>query len=292
MSKIIPYTFDTPIPDYFRKNGYLPLDDDKRYLKNSKFLAWAFSKCKPYPHEEFFDGKMIKLDAYEFICGRGKSSADAGLTEGEFRNQLKMHENAKNIQKTTNSVTNRFTCYKWLTSRFCKNNNQLNAGQATNKQPTEQPQTRSKIVRLEDQLQEPEKVVVFSCLENENLTPEEKLKLMEFSEERIKLALEFSKLEPATKTLYAQLRWHCKEVIPPIAKKSLLTPQQQEATNYNEHVKGKYYEKNKEKIINHCFMLFIDGHYQSISLKSDINVVKNDLNQSKKELNKMKNGVI
>lgn len=140
----IPYFFETPIPKYFRETGWF--SNPNTIL----FVTWAFSKCSPDARTIVHDGKEMTLAPYEFITGRGKSSADCFLTEGALRNQLISMQKAGLLKKTTNSVTNRYTCYIWLTERFSKNNNQLNNQQTTNSQPTEQPQSRRKKIISKD----------------------------------------------------------------------------------------------------------------------------------------------
>lgn len=140
----IPYFFETPIPKYFREMGWFD------FPKTVLFVTWAFYKCSPVARRVLHDGKELNLAPYEFITGRGKTSADCLLTAGSLRNQLKVMQNAGLLQKTTNSVTNRFTCYRWVTERFSKDNNQLNNKQTTNSQPTEQPQSRKKKDRYKE----------------------------------------------------------------------------------------------------------------------------------------------
>lgn len=150
----IPYLFETPVPKYFSENGWLPKDKPLIYHRNHLFLSWSFSKCSKKPRRQFFDCKELDLVPFEFICGRERSSKECGLKEGVFRNQLKIYENAGLLEKTTNSVTNRFTCYRWVTERFNENHNQLDAQPATNRQPTDQPQTRNRYTDIKEQQQE------------------------------------------------------------------------------------------------------------------------------------------
>lgn len=140
----IPYYFETPIPKYFRENGWF--SNPKTIL----FVSWAFSKCSPHKRTIVHDGKEITLEPYEFITGRRKSADDCCLTENSFRHQLNNQLKAGLLKKTTNSTTNRFNCYIWVTERFCKSNNQQNNQQTTNKQPTEQPQSRREKIRSKE----------------------------------------------------------------------------------------------------------------------------------------------
>ncbi len=62
-------------------------------------------------------------------------------------------------------------------------------------------------------------VVVPSFIEEiSDLTDAEKKSLVKFSEERIKLAVEFNRVEPPTTTKIQQLVWHCQQTTPPKPK--------------------------------------------------------------------------
>ncbi len=63
-------------------------------------------------------------------------------------------------------------------------------------------------------------VVFYDCLPKE-LSHEEKSALMKFPEDRVKLAVEFSKITPPKEELIRQLVWHCNQKKPPIASKSM-----------------------------------------------------------------------
>ena len=131
----IPYFFDTPVPKYFRENGWLD-PSSKMYFKNLAFLTWAFSRCNRHPHTIVLESKEITLQPFEFVCGREKSSIECGLTPGQFRNQQISYQKAGLLKKTTNSLTNHYSCYIWLTGQFTKDNNQQNNQPTTNQQPT------------------------------------------------------------------------------------------------------------------------------------------------------------
>ena len=135
----IPYFFDTPIPIYFRSNGWFQPRKDGRHLKIMNFLIWSFSRCSTQKRVVFHDHKEISLEPYEFIFGINKCSEETGLSVQEIKtiiNQLFSIQNGSLLEKTTNSVTNRFTCYKWVTSHFSENTNQLINQPPTNRQPT------------------------------------------------------------------------------------------------------------------------------------------------------------
>ena len=92
---------------------------------------------------------MIDLGPFEFIHGRTKSAAECGLTEGQLRNQLKIHLSAKFIEKAPTSTTSRFTVYRWVTDNFYENNNQL-SNQLSNQLNDHKSDERSKKIDKED----------------------------------------------------------------------------------------------------------------------------------------------
>jgi len=126
----IPYFFETPVPKYFRENGWF--DSEHMF----KYVIWAFSRCRSQPHKVVIEGREITLAPFEFISGRLTSSKECFLTENIFRNQQKIMLKAGLLKKSTNSLTNHFTCYIWVTERFYKINNQPNNQPLTNHQPT------------------------------------------------------------------------------------------------------------------------------------------------------------
>lgn len=212
----IPYYFETPVPKYFRETGW---------FKNPNtilFVTWAFSKCSTQAHTVVHDSKEIHLEAYEFITGRGSSSLDCLLSEGALRNQLNSMQNAGLLKKTTNSVTNRYTCYVWSIDRFCKNNNQPNNQQATNWAPTEQPQTKNKEQRTKEKEEQQHKpvsvsVVVPLSLQNfmdESILDQHRKELAsKYSKEVIDDAIDSiteSKFQPSS-TMLKALRAACKD---------------------------------------------------------------------------------
>jgi hypothetical protein len=153
----LPYFFETPVPKYFKENGWF--ESEHMF----KYVTWAFSRCQTIPHKIFIEGKEITLEPFEFISGRLSSPKECFLTENIFRNQQKILLNAHLLKKTTNSLTNHFTCYIWSTERFSRINNQQNNQPLTNHQPTINHKQRTKTEDLRPLLkekQEKENVVV------------------------------------------------------------------------------------------------------------------------------------
>lgn len=140
----IPYFFETPIPKYFRESGWFS------NANTVLFVTWAFSKCSTQARTIVHDHKEITLQPFEFITGRGTSSADSLLSVEAFRHQLNSMQKAGLLKKTPNSAPNRYTCYRWVTERFSKDNPQLNPRLTPNSPPTEPPQSRRKKERSKE----------------------------------------------------------------------------------------------------------------------------------------------
>lgn len=136
MSKI-PFYFETPVPQYFRKNGWF------KKPNCCAFVTWAFSRCSVIEKEIWHDGKKIILKPYQFIFGRNVCSEETGLTDREIRTQQKNMELSGFLQKATNKTTNRFTIYEWVTEAFSTIGDQQNDQKTTNKRP--QTRTENKI---------------------------------------------------------------------------------------------------------------------------------------------------
>jgi hypothetical protein len=111
MSKI-PFLFETPVPKYFRENGWF--DNENTF----KFVTWAFSKCSPHPHKIVIQRKEIVLAPFEFMAGRLTSSAECFLTQKQFRGQLFCMIKEGILKKTANSRANQYSCYVWMVERF------------------------------------------------------------------------------------------------------------------------------------------------------------------------------
>jgi hypothetical protein len=137
----LPYRFHTPVPRYFSDIGWLN-PKKSMYFKTLAFLTWSFARCNLEPRIICWDDKEIKLEPFEFICGRITCSEEMGLTQDELRTQIKKFINARLLEKTPNSSPNRFTCYKWLTARFTQEYPQQNPRPAPNS-PLSHPHKRN-----------------------------------------------------------------------------------------------------------------------------------------------------
>jgi len=139
----IPYYFETPVPKYFRENGWFKNPNTRL------FVMWAFERCSLETREIPHDGQKLLLKPYQFIFGRKICADELGMTEGEVRNQVKVLLNAGFIKNATNSTTKRYSIYEWSTKLFLKINNQVNNQVTTKSQPSnnhnqEDKKTRSK----------------------------------------------------------------------------------------------------------------------------------------------------
>lgn len=158
----IPYTFELPPPDYFRKHGWFQSDN------TLKFVTWGFARCSLETKEIIFNGRRIILKPFQFIFGRLKCSSETNMSEREVRTQQKWLEDSGFLKKTTNKTPNHFTIYEWVLESFSEKKDQPKDQQTTNARPT--PDHKQDIVDLvdlkEEQQQGPSDVVVFSCFDN------------------------------------------------------------------------------------------------------------------------------
>lgn len=127
----------TPVPKFFLKNGFLEPKKDGSHFKTLFLLHYLFSRCQSVPHSRYHNQRLINFAPWEFLCGREEVSEKTGLTENEVRNQLIRWENQGFLKKSTNSVTNKYTCYTWVSDLFCEKGNQQTNQQVTNRQPTD-----------------------------------------------------------------------------------------------------------------------------------------------------------
>ncbi len=140
----IPYYFETPVPKFFRENGFL------KNPKNTAFITWAFSKCSTETKTIFHDNKKITLDAYQFIFGRLACCEETGLSEDEVRTQQKRWENLGFLKKAPNKTPNRFTVYTWSTSLFLKIDPQQKPRSTPKRPPTNPHKLEDKKIRSKE----------------------------------------------------------------------------------------------------------------------------------------------
>lgn len=140
----IPFLFITPVPMYFKENDWFKKENTWKYI------TWAFSKCQNQTHKETVHGRELTLAPYEFVSGRLSSPIECFLTENEFRNQQDNLQKQGFLKKTSNSLTNHYSCYVWVTERFNKINNQPKNQQAKKREPTDHHKEEDKIDRLID----------------------------------------------------------------------------------------------------------------------------------------------
>lgn len=209
MSKI-PYTFDTPVPSDFRKNGWFKSDNCL------KFVTWAFARCLPYERDICHDNQNIHLKPFQFIFGRYKCSLETNMSEDEVRTQQKSMESAGFLKKCPNKTPNRFTIYEWTTESFTQINPQVNPQLTPNKPPTNPHNQEEQIIDPKENNDVFESCCLFDCLEKDNrLDLEDKHALMKFPEKRVIAAIQYSLTVKVKKSLIALLIWHCTTKKPP-----------------------------------------------------------------------------
>lgn len=284
----------TAIPTFFLKTGCLDPKKDGSHLKTLFLLHHLLSRCQSKPHSLYHNQRLIHLQPWEFLCGRKEISEKTGLTENEVRNQLKRWVNQGFVKKSTNGVTNQYTCYIWSTECFCEIDNQRNNQQGNQRVTNAQPQIRSKILRSIDSTPPPtsskkeSSSSFFDCLKEIDIPEHKKIELSEFPEIRVELAVKFTQHENfvPTKSVLDTLFWHCKQKIPP--EHSEKPKQQWEvlAHKHNEiYAKHCYpgYMRNKELIAEQKMMIWQIDRFVPISLTNEIAVLKEDFLLADKE---------
>lgn len=209
MSKIT-YTFDTPVPSDFRKNGWFKSDNCL------KFVTWAFARCLSFEHEICHDNQKIILKPFQFIFGRYKCSLETNMSEDEVRTQVKSMENAGFLKKSPNKTPNRFTIFEWTTEAFTQINPQVNPQETPKSSPTHPHKQEEQILDPKENNDECGSRCLYDCLEKDNrLDDDDKQALMKFPEERVIAAIQYSLTVKAKKSLMALLVWHCTTKKPP-----------------------------------------------------------------------------
>lgn len=182
----IPFIFLSPIPKFFKDNGFL------KNPKNTAFLLWCFDRCSYETREIFHDNQKLILRPYQFIFGRRICCDESGLTDNEVRHQQELWEKLNFLKKGTNKTPNRFTIYEWSTTCFLTCNHQQNHQQTTNKPPTEPPQTRTREpIELKEQTEQESVsgVCLFSCLVDLVLSDQDIENLMKYPEVDVERAV-------------------------------------------------------------------------------------------------------
>lgn len=139
-------------------------------------------------------------------------------------------------------------------------------------------------------------VVFYDCLkENKELTEDEKECLMQYSENRVKLALEFSKIDKPKTTLIQLLVWHCKQAIPPRPTGKRFTDQQRMAFDFNSYLlsigQELLYHENLKNIEDGAYMLIpLNGCPTPITLNTSLQLLKKDFEDVKNQQRKLKYG--
>jgi hypothetical protein len=100
-----------------------------------------------------------------------------------------------------------------------------------------------------------EGVVVSSFIDSiEGISDQEKQALAKFTEERVKLAVEFNRVEPPTTSKIQQLVWHCQQTTPPKPKAKNMKLAIYENTM---SIKEKYQSRSCELIVKKDAVYFV-----------------------------------
>lgn len=225
----------------------------------------------------------------------------------EIRGHVKKVETCRNRKKSTTGTTTEGTKVKILKSDVwdinCVDDNHINNHRATTGQPPsnhEEERTRKNKKEKETTTPLPPKgenvVVFYDCLkENNDLNEDEKKCLIRFEEKRVKLALDFVKVDKPKTTLIQALYWHCSQKIPPRPTGRRYTDQQRMAIDFNAYLlsigQELLYHENIKNIENGAYILVpLFGQAQSISLSIDIPTLRKDFEEVKSQQLKRKFG--
>jgi hypothetical protein len=286
----IPYYFETPVPQYFRKNGWFDCEN------TFKFVTWSFSKCSTKFHKVVHDGKELNLAPFEFIAGRNSSGESCFLTPDEFRTQLISMQKAGLLKKSPNSVPNRFTCYTWVTEAFGIINPQLIPLQIPNSSPTDPHKPELQNHRIKEPTEPTptpsESVVsvgqVFGCLVGLVLSEKDKQRLSQDFKEQdvIRAVAVLSENKKSLKSVMGFLISAIKNNYKPKgvhANKALSTTAQENRNNilkFKETFRKELSVKDIpiNDMIDHIDFNGLKVDYESISFGKEIGIILEKLN--------------
>ncbi|HEY3526776.1 MAG TPA: hypothetical protein VGK47_11300, partial [Nitrososphaeraceae archaeon] len=211
-------------------------------------------------------------------------------------NQLKRWENQGLLKKSTNGVTNQYSCYIWSTELFSQIDNQRNYHRVTNAQPTgnHKEDTRSLDLKRTTPTTSSKKVssssFFYECLKEVSIPEKKKVELSsKYTELRVMHAVIFCQ-DPrcVIKTsLLRTLFWHCMQDEPPEHGEKPLAPEIMLAHEHNA-IYEQYHPKAKAK--NHTLieserkmMIWEVEKFSPLNLNNPIETLKADFKKSKME---------
>ena len=156
--------------------------------------------------------------------------------------------------------------------------------------------SKSPLTKKEEKEEEKRAAAAFSqtfykCLEELDLSDQEKYSLMRFGESRVAHAVEFVKRKQDVDSVIGMLTWVCQQpVLPelPQEKRKNLTPQQKLAWEYNQFLSSNGYaaqaKQNEEKIPNDRMVILEQGQPMPITLNHPLQILQEDFRKSKEEI--------
>ena len=115
-SSLIPYTYATPIPDYFKLSGWFT--ENPAGHKNRAFIAWAFSFTRCCEHYEEINGKRILLSPFEFLFTHELCALQCGLTRKESRSRIDAAILEGVLCKVIDKCSSKYSVYRWVEANF------------------------------------------------------------------------------------------------------------------------------------------------------------------------------
>ena len=132
---------------------------------------------------------------------------------------------------------------------------------------------------------------VYKCLDELDLSDQEKRSLMCYSEHRVAHAVEFVKKKKNVDSPIGLLTWVCQQpTLPELPRESQKsrTPQQKLAWEYNQFLSSNGYtaqaKQNEEKIPNDRMVILEQGQLMPITLNHPLQILQEDFRKSKEEI--------
>jgi len=116
ISTLIEDTYATPVPDYFKFNGWFT--ENAHGHKNRAFISWAFSGTRCCQHYQEHDGKKIILEPLEFLYSHELCLRQCGIAKQASNDRLDRAKNEGVLVKVRGSSNLKYSIYKWVPDAF------------------------------------------------------------------------------------------------------------------------------------------------------------------------------
>lgn len=267
----------------------------------------CYANCQQDDH-----GMNIDLKPGQLLCTEENLVEWANVTKNEVHRAIKRFKNAKIVNQEVRRKKNLLTII-WepfylpesrneprSEPRFSEiKNEKVNqkVNQEVNQSRTRKPDGIDNLDRATTPTPPIEKVVVevfFSCVDELAIDIDNKRKLMDYSEERIKLALDYvNQRGDKIRDFMGSMIWHCRLKNPPVSTAiANQTEQQKAAVNYTKYLSENGWDEIAQENTTMIargkyFKCLIGGVFMTSSLNNPLKEIVNDIEMSKNEI-KMK----